>query len=376
MSRHHGRYTDGKTSGITDVYLRLYKQGIGIFANEQLSGLIDRWSYEDMRVNHDWTDGVGASFEHKTKYGATLGIHDKTLFLKIRNALHNHDQATYLISTRITTLLALAIVAVSIVVFGFPLLSRSSEKLAYIVPDFAEKKVGNMAIGALEEEFSPCHDEIAKKYLGVIINRLLATYDDKSINPEIHIYQTPMVNAFALPGQNMAVLTGFLQDAKSEEEIAGVLAHELGHIANRDPLKYIIQAQGLSIVSTLSASSGSYGGIAQMATTLSGLNYSREKEQAADLFAQNLLVKSGYTANGLISFLERIETKYPEYLKPFEDELSFLSTHPKTQERIGNLGKDEKRGAVYKPSLTPEQMKRLQNACPARSLRKKDIKRP
>ncbi|HNQ91336.1 MAG TPA: M48 family metallopeptidase [Alphaproteobacteria bacterium] len=374
MSKGCGRYTDGKTSSATVVFLRLYKQGIGIFEDKDCARPIDRWTYQDIKVNHDWTDGAGGSFEHKTKYGATLSIDNKALFTRMGTMLEEADRATYLISTRITTLLALAVVALAVVFYGFPLLSKSSEQLAYVVPDSVENRIGKVAVEALDGEFRPCNDEISKKYLRTIIDRLLASHDDKTIKPDIHIYRTSMVNAFALPGQNMAVLTGFLEGAESEEEIAGVLAHELGHISNRDPLKYIIQAQGLNVVSSLSSSASAYGGVAQMAVTLSELSYSREKEEAADLFAYNLLKKSGYSTNGLIAFLTHAEEKSPKMLKPLQENLSFLSTHPKTQERIGRLKMDDAVKITYKPSLTPEQLKRLRNACPARSLKQKNKK--
>lgn len=370
MKQRLGRYTDGKTSATRPVYIRIFKQGIALFEDADLTKLIERWSYQDMQVNHDWTDGIGASFEHKEKYGATLSVEHQPLFQTIKKNLHKHDQATYLISTRATTLMALTVVAIAVVIYGFPLLSKSIEQLAYIVPESVQKEIGDIAVESMDDEFIACNDKVAQQYLDTITTRLLASYKDKSVKPKIHIYKTPMINAFALPDSHMAVLTGFLKNAQSEEEIAGVLAHEIGHIANKDPLKFVMQAQGLNAVSTLIGSSGSYGSVGQMAATLSELNYSREKEAAADRFAYGLLQKAGYSTNGLISFLEMADTKSPKYLQSFQENLSFLSTHPKTEERLKKLRMPDGTVINYKPSLSEEQMNRLRKACAYRSPKK------
>lgn len=100
-----GKYTDGKISKSEIVYIRLFKQGLAFYEDEELTILKDRWLFEDTKVNHDWADGIGGSFEHKGQYGATFSTDNHLLFQQIKSRLGAHDRATFLISAKWSTLL-------------------------------------------------------------------------------------------------------------------------------------------------------------------------------------------------------------------------------------------------------------------------------
>lgn len=357
-----GRYSDGKTSKMHEVTVRMDGKTIELtFAD--LASVI--WPVADLKVCHDWVKNLGGTFEHKREYGATLSLTDKDMFDSICKAMRERDRATYLVSTNPVTLLALLVLAVGIVIIIFPLVSRLSENIAYIIPKSVEKKISNIALQSIGDEFQECKDEDAHKALTKLVAELMRAQKGErsalSEMPELHIYNTSMVNAFALPGDHMAVLTGFLKGSKNEDEVAGVLAHEMGHIYNKDPMKYLVQSQEFRIIASMMGSSG-YGEIASVATALSTLQYSREKERAADEFAKRILPKAGYTTKGLSSFLERAEKRSPEMIQTIQKNLSFLSTHPETAERIRNLDS----GAQNKEPvsiLTGSEWRALQSAC-------------
>lgn len=357
-----GRYSDGKTSRIHEVTIQIDAATIQLVSDNL--GTVT-WSISDLKVCHDWAKNLGGTFEHKEEYGATLALTDKTAFDSIRKAMRERDRATYLVSTNPVTVLALLVLTVGIVIIIFPWVSKVSENIAYIIPKSAEKKISDIALESIGSEFQECKDEDAQKALTKLVSGLMnAQKGEKAAlaeMPKLHIYKTSMVNAFALPGDNMAVLTGFLKDSKNEEEVVGVLAHEMGHIYNKDPMKYLVQSQEFRMIASLMGSSG-YSEIASVTTTLSTLQYSREKERAADEFAKRILPKAGYTTKGLASFLERAEKQSPEVVQTIQKNLSFLSTHPETAERIRNLdiGSQKKEPVNI---LTGSEWQALQSAC-------------
>lgn len=355
------RYSDGKSSKQQDVYLKLFRQGVGIYGDADYMILLDRWAYPDIRVNHDWSDALGGSFEHKSRYGSILGCSNKVLFDRISRDLKTRDRATYIFSTRPVVLFSLLLIAIATVVMGLPAISYVMEQTAWLIPDSAARKIGNLSVEAMNEEFEPCEDPQATAYLQQIMDELVLASGDPDLRTQIHLYKTPVVNAFAMPDRHMGVLTGFLRNAKSEAEIAGVLAHELGHIAHKDPLKYLMQEQGLNMIAGLSSGGTSYGGVASMATTLSSLDYSRGKELAADAYAKEILEKTGYGTAGLSEFLARVEKDSPAILQKMQKDWSFLSTHPDTRERIRRL--EQQQAVKRRNVLTKSEFRRLQSAC-------------
>lgn len=140
-------------------------------------------------------------------------------------------------------------------------------------------------------------------------------------------------NALALPGGNIVIFTELLKEIKSENELAMILAHELGHFANRDHLRGLGRSFLFFIVSTVIL--GGDNSAVRSLMNSSGIlnnNYSRIQENAADRFALELLVKKYGHAGGAIDFFKRLaeKEKLPELVH-------YLSTHPSSQRRIETL---------------------------------------
>ena len=128
------------------------------------------------------------------------------------------------------------------------------------------------------------------------------------------------VNALACPGGIILITRGMLRRAQNEEELAAILAHEIGHVSNRDGLKAIQQARWLEVVTLLGSEAARKVGGAEMAKlvslfegsvqdvfkTLMVSGYSREQEVQADRSALALLQRSGYDPNGLPDFLRKL----------------------------------------------------------------------
>lgn len=146
-------------------------------------------------------------------------------------------------------------------------------------------------------------------------------------NPRVTVVGDAQVNAFALPGGEVFVLTGLLDRVKDNDDLLrGVLAHELGHAVRRHGVRSLVRDSiyGLAISFLLGGADAVSTSILAGASQLEGLRYSRSMEEEADEFGAMLLERSGHSPEGLALFLESLESApVPE----------LLSTHPDSTER-------------------------------------------
>ncbi len=154
------------------------------------------------------------------------------------------------------------------------------------------------------------------------------------------------VNAFALPGGYVYITRGLLALADNEAEMAGVLAHEIGHITARHTAQRYSQAMatnlGLQLLSAIGAGAGMPAGLGSLVSfgaqaILQG--YSREQELEADMLAVRYMVRAGYDANAMITFFGKMEAHKrlvavvsgdPKAAERFH----IMASHPRTSERV------------------------------------------
>ncbi len=169
----------------------------------------------------------------------------------------------------------------------------------------------------------------------------------------VHVRSSSEVNAFAVTGGHVALLDGLIKDAKSPEEIAGVLAHEIGHVQHRHPLKRLIDVAGIQVVVT--SISGDVGAVG---TTIMMLEYGRDDEAQADAAAVTLLDRAGIGSAGLADFFDRMATKQegkPRFT-------AFLRTHPPLADRSAMMRAHEP-PAGARPALTEREWQDVRAVC-------------
>jgi Zn-dependent protease with chaperone function len=147
-----------------------------------------------------------------------------------------------------------------------------------------------------------------------------------------YVADRPEINAFAAPGGVVVVYTGLLRAADSPEEVAGVLAHEIGHVELRHGLRQLVKVAGLRVM--FSAVLGDYGGLADWGAQLTQLKFSRDAESQADVRAVLRLNEASIDPQGLLRFLTKLEKTEGAAAGV----LTLLSTHPPTRERLAALG--------------------------------------
>lgn len=215
------------------------------------------------------------------------------------------------------------------------------------------------ASAAMAQEIRLISDEETEDFLAQIIKPLFQAAGVAFNRNDIYIVEDNSLNAFVADGNRLFVHTGTIISADSPEELAGVLAHETGHIQGGHILRQKLKSQSLQEVSLASAILAGAAAVASgrsdvaMAAMLGSQSsiltnftrYRTEEERSADEAAISLLSKTGQTPNGMLTFMKRIAAQYR--LQGME-EMPYFRTHPITQERIAFFEE-----AVKKSETTP-----------------------
>ena len=162
--------------------------------------------------------------------------------------------------------------------------------------------------------------------------------------------------SFALPGGWVVLFRGLIEEAEAPEEVAGVLAHEIGHVVHRHGTERIFKALGVQLLVQIVMGGVSDGLMSSAGQVLLLLSYSREDEAEADAAALDLLAAAGMRNDGLAAFFRRLaeqESDLPEALR-------FLSTHPSLRARARDLARPQ---GPADPAMTPEDWQALRAIC-------------
>jgi beta-barrel assembly-enhancing protease len=179
------------------------------------------------------------------------------------------------------------------------------------------------------------------------INRIgqnIVLHSDSRVPFTIKVIDSPEVNAFALPGGFLYVNRGLLEAAENEAEVAGVLAHEIAHVAARHGIEQASKGEFLNYASLPLIFLGGWGGyiiqqIAGVAVPLTFLKFSRNAESEADRLGAQYMWATGYDPTALISFFEKLQSRQGSNGRKGGGIAKVFSTHPMTADRITNVRK-------------------------------------
>lgn len=207
-------------------------------------------------------------------------------------------------------------------------LGLATELAATKIPVAAENWLGERALAALKVEANPALD----KRLQALVQALPADSPLHGYHFTVHRLESDEINAVALPGGHIVVFSGLLQKVNSENELAMVLAHELGHFAHRDHLKGLGRGLGIAVAAMLLI--GPDNSATQLATNLFlplQARYSQKQEAAADAFGVDLLTARYGHAGGATAFFDRLTAEAGAPLA------YVLASHPHPGERIARI---------------------------------------
>ncbi len=215
-------------------------------------------------------------------------------------------------------------------------------EIAAVIPPEAERRLGDAVADDLIQAFSGgadppvCTGEAGQAALEDLSRRLVAGLTEP-LHLRVRVVNTGEVNALALPGGQILILRGLIEEARSPDEVAGVLAHEIAHIARRHPTTLSIQYGAVSVLVGLLVGDVTGGTvIAGLGTVLIGASYSRDFEREADALGAELLTHAKISTGGLAAFFRRLRERQGE----LEEAIGFLNTHPVSADRLAALPPD------------------------------------
>lgn len=180
------------------------------------------------------------------------------------------------------------------------------------------------------------------QYVNAIGKRLGSLSHQPDLAYSIQVLDSPVVNAFAVPGGYVYLTRGILAYFNDEAELAGVVAHEIGHIAARHSAQQYTKAQfaqlGLGLGSVVSETFRKYAGVAQAGVELLFLSFSRSDEREADALGVEYSAKAGYDSDHMANMFVALER-----LNPGESQgglPGWFSTHPNPENRIAAIHRD------------------------------------
>src|SRR6266566_4587660 len=239
----------------------------------------------------------------------------------------------------LSCLAAIAVVTSSLTAFAQTKISYHPNK--YKPSD--DVRVGRQAAAEAERQFPLLRDAEVTAYVESVGQRLVAAIPPEFQHPEFRYYFKVLnardINAFALPGGPMYVNRGMIEAARTEGEMAGVMAHELSHVALRHGTaqatkaqKYAVGAGIAGILGTILAGPAA-GQLAQLPIGAYFLRYSREYETEADLLGARIMANAGYDPRDLANMFRTIEAQGG-------GGGGFLSDHPSPKDRYARINQE------------------------------------
>lgn len=205
-----------------------------------------------------------------------------------------------------------------------------------------ELALGQQTDQQVIETYGIYNDPELNNYITAIGTKMGKLTHRPTLNYSFKVLDTPVVNAFAVPGGYVYFTRGILAYLNNEAEFAGVMAHELGHVnARHTAVQYTratVAQLGLGVGAMLSETVRKYAGIAQFGVQMLFLRFSRDNERQADALGVEYSSKSGYDSNNMANFFVTLERLYPS-----EDQSGlpgWFSTHPNPPDRVNAIKKD------------------------------------
>jgi predicted Zn-dependent protease len=169
---------------------------------------------------------------------------------------------------------------------------------------------------------------------------------EKGFEFKVSIQRNREVNAFAAPGGLIVVYTGLISEAGSAEEVAGVLAHEMAHVAKRHSMRQMIYGAGLLPLMGLLVGRTDAASLVRDVGQLSALKFSRAQEEDADRLGFDTLVAASISPEGLARFFDRLA-------RTEGTPAAFLSTHPSSAGRAAALRERSRASAAPEAEPLP-----------------------
>jgi predicted Zn-dependent protease len=352
-----GFYYDGRTAQREPVTVTI---GVGGLHLRRPDGPVIHWPFDGLRQTQGAFAGERLRIEFGTDPVQALLIDQEGLAEAVHEiapgAMLSFQPRRHTAKVVGWSLGALGLAAASYF-WGAPILA---DWMAPKVPVAWEVSLGQTVVERLAPANRLCRDSAALADLRLVVDRLLGAVPSSPYAFRVFVVRDSAVNAFAAPGGFVVINGGLLAAAKTPEQLAGVLAHEIQHVIHRHSTRAVIRETPLRLaLSTLSGGTG-IETAAAVVGTLGVLRYRRADEAEADRDGIRLLVAAHVDPAGMVAFMRTLETRHEDAPRL----VSYLSSHPHTADRVAALEAIAPRvGAESEPLLDSAAWRRLQTVC-------------
>jgi Zn-dependent protease with chaperone function len=342
MASGAGVYFDGMTSARREVFVVLKSAGLQISDHDGHS--LSEWPYEELE-ELSAPDNLLRLGRRNSTVLERLEISDPAFAAEIdaraalvdRTGALQRRQRFSVIAWSFGATASLLLVAW----FGVPAIA---ERLAPLLPAAVERKLGDAVDMQVRGMLDPRHSgtafdcgKTASEMPGrAALDKIMRRLESSAALPFVlrtDVVRRDEANAIALPGGRVYVFRGLIDKAGNADEVAGVIAHEIGHIAHRDGTKAMLQGAGLSFMFGMLLGDFVGGGAVVLAAkTVLQSSYTRDAETAADIYGAELMNKSGGDARALATILDKIGGAT-------EPGMKILLDHPETKARVAAINK-------------------------------------
>lgn len=351
-------YFDGQTASSHQVLAEAGSAAVRV-SGETIKNFT--WEYSHLIATIKPTAGSELRLSHENASGERLIIPPgPTANNILAHAPHLTKRFNSSRILRTTGWITACLVGVAALFYG--ILTLAPQTLARAMPHEWRETMGITTEKSLVKSARQCNNPPGQKALLKLVGKV-ATGADAPPDFSIRVYDMKMMNAFAVPGGRMVLTRGLLAKAKSATEVAGVVAHELGHVAHRHPEAALVRLLGIQIITSMATGGGDAETIGEIAGIATFLSYSREAERQADSYAQQILDTAKIDTAGLIGFFRRVKKLQDKSAigGKLGKAVSIFSTHPGTAERIKKLRPLPQGTGIE--VLSPTEWKALKNIC-------------
>jgi predicted Zn-dependent protease len=240
-----------------------------------------------------------------------------------------------------------------------------------------EVAIGRQAQQQVRQQVPELRDSTVTNYIENLGRRLAARADGPRYPYSFDVANYRDINAFALPGGPIWIHRGAIDAARTESQLAGVLAHEIAHIANRHAAEQISKGTmanvGLGILGAL-LGNGTGSQIAQLGAGVAAqatmMKFSRDDEREADMKALLYMKRAGYDPRGMVEFLQVLRAQQGRDPGSVQ---TFFASHPAPAERVRRLEQEATRlaGGRRDSQAFQQVQSRLDRLAPAASARRR-----
>lgn len=197
------------------------------------------------------------------------------------------------------------------------------------IADKTEEQLGKLFIENIQKTELVNNSPFVVSAIDSIVTKICLSNNIDRASIHVYVHQNDEINAYVLPDGHLVIYSGLILNSENEEELSGVICHELAHIQLNHVMQKLIKEVGLSVLISMTTGGNGAELIQETAKMLSSSAFDRSLEKEADIKAVDYLINAEINPEALANFLYKIssiESDIPQFLQ-------WMSTHPESKER-------------------------------------------